>query len=82
MAFDRELETRERIASLEVKSAAHEEDIKAHGEHLQSLDRTVTSLVSELRLIRRALYCMTVALAANNPAMNGALSVVKTFLNL
>jgi hypothetical protein len=80
MARDRELDTAERIASLEVMSAAHEEDIKSHAEHLKSLDRAVTSLIGEVREIRKAMYVMAAALVANVPVLKDLLTYLKQLL--
>lgn len=74
---EREIGTAERIARLEVTSASHTVDIKSHGEHLRSLDKAVTTLITEVRGIRKALYVLAAAVASNIPLLKELLTWLK-----
>jgi hypothetical protein len=54
---------KERLAALETTTTAHEEKLQAHAEHLQTLDKTLTTLVGEVKLIRVAITVMALSLA-------------------
>jgi hypothetical protein len=78
--IDRAFDTAERIATLEVTTAAHEEDIKSHAEHLKSLDKAVVTLIVEVRGIRKAIYIMAASVAAQIPALRDMLGWIKHLL--
>ncbi len=54
---------KERLAALETTTAQHEEKLEAHATHLNALDKTLTQLVSEVKLIRIAMTVMALSLA-------------------
>ena len=77
---DLDLEYAERITSLEVRTVGHDKIIQSHSNHLLSLDKAVTELIHEVRGVRRALYLMAGAVAANVPALRDLLTWIKHIL--
>jgi hypothetical protein len=69
----------ERIAALEVKTAEHGKQISEHDQHLKTLDRTLTSLVSEVKGMRYALYVVAASVFTQ---VFGLDSIVKKVLSL
>ena len=57
----------ERIATLEEKVVNVEQAISSQAEHLHALDKVVTSLVSEVKQIKNALYLIAVSMASQIP---------------
>lgn len=53
----------ERVATLESETDTLKDVTSAHAKHIAILDRTLTSLVGEVKQIRNALYAMVAMLS-------------------
>ena len=75
-----DVHTAERLTALEVKEESLRLTVSDHGRVLSHMDERISALVSEVKGIRNALYIMVLAIAANVPALNSILIVIKSFL--
>lgn len=75
-----DVHTAERLTALEVKEESLRVTVDDHGRVLSNLDERISALVSEVKGIRNALYIMALAIAANVPALNSVLVIIKSFL--
>lgn len=71
---------KERIASLEVRTAMAEEDLKVQSAQIKSIDDAVRAMVHEVRGIRNALYILATAIVSQIPALKDAYQYIKLIL--
>ena len=80
MPKDLDLEVASRLSTHETKIEHLAEEVGKHESLISEMKEKMSTLVTEVKQIRNALYFMAAALAANVPAFNSLLEIIKHFL--
>lgn len=65
------------ISELASEQGTMSDKVESHGKDIDMMKSQLSSIITEVRLIRRALYAMCAIMAANIPAAQDAIAAIK-----